>query len=164
MTTEKEDFWKRQEAREDAEHALKLLKKAIDNPKRTSPAELAVRKYKALKARERFGYYLAEDNRAGFVYLATNKAMSGLVKIGMTNGDVNERMRELSSNTGVPSPFQCAYYCEVCSPKKVESILHEKFDFCRWSGNREFFKVDWRAVKVALGEIAKSYPKEEENA
>ena len=104
-----------------------------------------------------------KEKDIGFVYLATNKAMSGLVKIGMTNGDVNERMRGLSNNTGVPCPFQCAYYCEVRSPKEVESILHEKFDFCRWSGNREFFKVDWRAVKVALEEIAKLYPKEKDN-
>ena len=118
----------------------------------------------ALKAQRQLAKSLPppKEKDIGFVYLATNKAMSGLVKIGMTR-NVNERMRDLSNGTGVPSPFQCAYYCEVRSPKKVESILHEKFDFCRWSGNREFFKVDWRAVKVALEEIAKSYPKEKDN-
>lgn len=85
----------------------------------------------------------------GFVYLATNKSMPGLVKIGMTGGDVQKRMSELST-TGVPTPFVCAYFCEVQNPAAVEQKLHKEFADFRESGDREFFRIDWRAVKAAL--------------
>ena len=41
------------------------------------------------------------------VYVLTNPAMPGIVKIGMTEReDVQRRMTELYS-TGVPLPFEC---------------------------------------------------------
>ena len=86
----------------------------------------------------------------GHIYLAINSAMPGLVKIGLTKGDVQERMKELSADTGVPAPFKCAYFCKVQNPAAVEKQLHHEFAFCRESGNREFFRIDWRAVKAAL--------------
>ena len=86
----------------------------------------------------------------GHIYLAINSAMPGLVKIGLTKGDVRERMKELSADTGVPAPFKCAYFCKVQNPAAVEKQLHKEFVFCRESGNREFFRIDWRAVKAAL--------------
>lgn len=94
-------------------------------------------------------------DETGFIYLAVNKSMPGLVKIGMTGGDVHSRMRELSG-TGAPSPFECAYFCEVQNPAKVERQLHKAFSFCRESNNREFFRVDWRAVQAALQMMQKS--------
>lgn len=49
----------------------------------------------------------------GIVYLLTNPAMPGLVKIGMTERDsMDARLRELYS-TGVPVPFECQYACKV---------------------------------------------------
>lgn len=47
------------------------------------------------------------------VYVLTNSAMPGLVKIGKTTrNDLSSRMSELFS-TGVPVPFDCVYACEV---------------------------------------------------
>ena len=93
----------------------------------------------------------AGKDDVGFVYLAINESMPGLVKIGMTK-DVDERIKELSRTTSVPTPFECAYSVKVVSPKQVEESLHEKYDFCRVRGEREFFKIDWRAVKLYLEE------------
>ncbi|MBR0794010.1 GIY-YIG nuclease family protein [Bradyrhizobium jicamae] len=42
------------------------------------------------------------------VYLLTNEAMPGLVKIGRTNGELASRIRGLYS-TGVPLPFELFY-------------------------------------------------------
>ena len=97
----------------------------------------------------------AGKDDVGFVYLAINESMPGLVKIGMTKVDVDERIKELSRTTSVPTPFECAYFVKVVSPKQVEESLHEKYDFCRVRGEREFFKIDWRAVKLYLEEITK---------
>ena len=97
---------------------------------------------------------MADD--IGFIYLAVNDTMPGLVKIGLTKGEVRERMKELSSDTGVPAPFKCAYSCKVQNLAAVEKQLHKQFGFCRESGNREFFRIDWRAVQAAIEMMSKA--------
>ena len=97
---------------------------------------------------------MADD--IGFIYLAVNDTMPGLVKIGLTKGDVRERMKELSADTGVPAPFACSYFCKVKNPAVVEKQLHKQFGFCRESGNREFFRIDWRAVQAAIEMMSKA--------
>lgn len=86
----------------------------------------------------------------GFVYLATNDSMPGLVKIGRTDGEVKKRMKALSSATGVVGQFKCQYYCKTNNPAHKEMELHLLFDYCRVEKNREFFRVGWRCVAVAL--------------
>ncbi len=46
------------------------------------------------------------------IYILTNEAMHGLVKIGYTQ-NLEQRMRELSAPSGVPLPFECHYAAEV---------------------------------------------------
>lgn len=80
----------------------------------------------------------------GIVYVLTNSAMPGLVKIGMTTREnIDERMRELF-NTGVPVPFKCEYACKVaikdCSD--VEKALHIAFHPYRINPTREFFEIN----------------------
>jgi T5orf172 domain len=77
---------------------------------------------------------------AEIVYVLTNEAMPGLVKIGKTNGDVAERMKQLDI-TSVPLPFECFYAAEVTDCGKVEKAIHEAFGDHRLRKNREFFKL-----------------------
>lgn len=78
----------------------------------------------------------------GLIYILTNPAMPGLVKIGKTNrADVKQRMFELYS-TGVPVPFDCAYAAKVNDPDKVESALHTAFSPNRINAKREFFSIE----------------------
>ena len=86
------------------------------------------------------------------VYVLTNQAMPGIVKIGMTErDDVQRRMTELYS-TGVPLPFECviARQIEVTEAAKVESALHTAFGPHRINQSREFFKIDPEQVAVLL--------------
>jgi hypothetical protein len=84
------------------------------------------------------------------VYLLTNEAMPGLLKIGMTGrGDVEARMKELFT-TGVPVPFDCAYACKVANAAATESALHNAFGTFRVNPNREFFKLDSERVIPVL--------------
>ena len=86
------------------------------------------------------------------VYVLTNPAMPGIVKIGMTDReDVQRRMTELYS-TGVPFPFDCviARQIEVTEAAKVESALHTAFGPHRINQSREFFKIDPEQVTVLL--------------
>jgi hypothetical protein len=86
----------------------------------------------------------------GFVYILTNEAMPGLIKIGMTDqDDVESRIRGLDT-TGVALPFQCYYAAKVEDNRKVERALHTAFGDFRIRPNREFFRLDPYKVKAIL--------------
>lgn len=86
---------------------------------------------------------------AEIVYVLTNEAMPGIVKIGHTSGGVQERMRSLFS-TSLPLPFECAYAAEVVDAMLVERTLHALFSDHRVSPNREFFRLTSEKVIIAL--------------
>lgn len=85
----------------------------------------------------------------GIVYILTNPAMKGLVKIGMTTREeVSIRMAELYS-TGVPVPFECSFAGRVADVKAVERAFHIAFGPYRINPNREFFEIeDTQAVEL----------------
>jgi hypothetical protein len=61
------------------------------------------------------------------VYILTNESIPDLVKIGMTDERLDERVKELSRQTGVPLPFEVYFACEVDDMRKVEKSLHDAF-------------------------------------
>jgi hypothetical protein len=83
------------------------------------------------------------------VYVLTNEAMEGMVKIGRTTTSVEQRIRELD-NTSMPLPFQCFYAAEVGNSSLVEGKLHRIFSDKRIRTNREFFRVDANQVREAI--------------
>ena len=78
---------------------------------------------------------------SGYVYVLSNPRMPGLVKIGCTTRSVAERVDELNSATGVPSPFVVEAYFAVASPEKVEADIHGQLSRHRVPG-REFFEIE----------------------
>ena len=74
------------------------------------------------------------------VYILTNQSMPGIVKIGITGGTVEERMRSLYS-TGVPLPFECYFALEVDDSSNIEKKLHHGLDDFRVNDSREFFEM-----------------------
>ena len=88
-----------------------------------------------------------------FVYILTNEAMPGMIKIGLTENSVSERVLQLDT-TSVPVPFQCYYAARVEDHKKVERALHTAFGDFRVRPNREFFKMDPFRVKAILEVMA----------
>lgn len=86
----------------------------------------------------------------GIVYVLSNEAMPGLIKIGLTKRDELEaRLNELYS-TGVPLPFTCEYACRVKDCKAVENALHTAFTKDRVNPAREFFRTSVEYVKPIL--------------
>ncbi len=91
-----------------------------------------------------------QDGTSQIVYVLTNPAMPGLVKIGMTTQlEVEERMKQLFG-TGVPVPFDCAFACRVKDATEVERALHYAFGNARINPNREFFKIEAERVIAVL--------------
>lgn len=78
----------------------------------------------------------------GIIYVLTNPAMPGLVKIGKTSREtVDLRLNELYS-TGVPVPFECAFAGRVGDYSKVEKAFHTAFGPYRINEKREFFQIE----------------------
>lgn len=93
-----------------------------------------------------------DNGNNGVVYVLTNPAMPGLVKIGKTTRtDVSARLNELYS-TGVPVPFECAYAARVENEAKVEKAFHQAFGPYRLNPKREFFQIEPEQA-IALLEI-----------
>ena len=88
-----------------------------------------------------------------YVYILTNEAMPGYIKIGLTDNLVSERVVQLD-NTSVALPFQCYYAARVDDNRRIERALHTAFGDFRVRPNREFFKMDPHKVKVILEVLA----------
>jgi len=85
----------------------------------------------------------------GRVYVLSNKAMPGLLKIGYTMNTVEGRVKELSSATGVPSEFCIEYQVECRDAAGVEALVHEALQNSRHNNSREFFSISLtEAVEV----------------
>lgn len=85
----------------------------------------------------------------GVVYALRNEAMPGLVKIGRSNRDTEQRMREIYG-TGVPLPFECIIAREVENATMVEKALHQAFGPYRINPKREFFQIGEEQVEGIL--------------
>ena len=95
-----------------------------------------------------------QAGNTGIVYILSNVAMPGYLKIGHVDGtspeDVVRRMGELY-HTGVPRPFDCEYAAVVADHHAVErTLLYGLGDF-RVNPNREFLEgIDPIRVKTLL--------------
>lgn len=85
----------------------------------------------------------------GYVYLLTNEAMPGIVKIGCTERTVEERIEKLSKPTGVPMPFDCFFAVRVENAESVEKKIHDGLKDFRLP-NREFFKIAPERVRSLM--------------
>lgn len=91
-----------------------------------------------------------QEPSVGIIYVLTNDAMPGMIKIGRTSGEgVERRVAELSRATGVPLPFKVAVARSVHDAHKVEKALHTAFGPDRVNPSREFFAIaEHRAVAL----------------
>jgi hypothetical protein len=94
------------------------------------------------------------------IYVLTNEAMPGLIKIGLTTDSVEARLTNLSSHTGVPLAFECYFAAEVKDGARIEKTLHQLFAESRINPKREFFRLDPEKVVLAisLGEFKEVTP------
>lgn len=95
-----------------------------------------------------------------FVYVLVNKSIPGMVKIGMTVRNVDERAKEISGATGVPTPWVPVYSFQCFNSYKLEQEIHEYLDAIRVSQNREMFAMSSTdAIKIVkqLGEKYTQY-------
>lgn len=95
--------------------------------------------------------------KAGFVYIMVNSSLDNMIKIGLTTKTSDERAKELSKLTGIPTKFIAVYDELVSDCKAVEKILHERFSAFRVNDKREFFGIPCREAIIALQNISGHY-------
>jgi len=84
--------------------------------------------------------------------------MPNLVKIGKTTKSTVERAKELSSATGVATPFHVAFELPVSDCDMAERLLHERLASHRISSDREFFAIDVREAIERLQQLGAEFP------
>jgi Fe2+ transport system protein B len=82
------------------------------------------------------------EGKEGWVYVLTNEAMPGLVKVGQTYKTPEIRAQELSSETGVAAQYVVVYKAFVPNYEQVEKIVHDKLKSAGKHYNKEFFKCE----------------------
>lgn len=101
----------------------------------------------------------------GWVYVLSNQSMPELVKVGCTSKDPKGRAKELSNETGVPSPFIVEYSALTSDYKAIEKKVHQILREKRYNPNREFFSCSVEEavifIKTEIGErlISEEYEK-----
>lgn len=86
-----------------------------------------------------------------YVYVLTNAAMPGIVKVGKTS-NIPQRIRTLSSHSGVPVPFDLELAIEVKDAARLEGALHGTLQGSRVNPKREFFEIDVEDLRIVLTE------------
>jgi hypothetical protein len=83
--------------------------------------------------------YFCHMNIRGWVYVLSNKAMPGLVKIGFSTKDPALRVNELNG-TGLPHAFDIEYDVLTLDPRETEQDVHRRLAPHREA--KEFFRVN----------------------
>ncbi len=80
--------------------------------------------------------------KSGYIYVLTNEAFPGFLKIGRTKKAPESRAKELST-TGVPSSFEVAYSTLVDDVDVLEVLVHKALELkgVRYNSRREFFEM-----------------------
>ena len=90
----------------------------------------------------------------GSIYVLSNAAMPGLLKIGFTqHADTNVRVLQLSKQTAAPLPFIVEFERLVENPGQYEKLIHARLSHCRISPDKEFFRVDLATAEKIIRKI-----------
>lgn len=90
----------------------------------------------------------------GYVYVLSNPAMPGLLKIGFTqHSDTKRRALELSKNTAVPLHFVVEFEQLLENPVQYERLIHARLSQYRLSPDKEFFRIDLDTAERIIRKI-----------
>lgn len=89
-----------------------------------------------------------EEPLEGGVYIVKNKALPGMLKIGMAD-DIKKRLITLS-NSSLPYPFEVVCFVKFDNCAGAEHEIHNKLKEYRVVENREFFSCSEELAKEVL--------------
>lgn len=152
-------------------HKLGELRRSYTRDDLTSVKEIIAE----LENTQLFGYldtYLVQvtgnqthRKNVGYIYVLSTRENPTLLKIGMTDRSVIERVKEINSATGVVIPFGVRGVWAVRDAAKAERDIHELLSEFRIRSDREFFELEFSDAKSLINTYFKKMKKsvKEEN-
>ena len=90
----------------------------------------------------------------GVIYIAHNpRDGENIYKVGRSERDVNERMKELTGSTSTLGSYRAEAYFVVCDTEEAEKACHLRLDRYRVQDNREFFDIPLNRLCKILNEV-----------
>jgi hypothetical protein len=80
-----------------------------------------------------------------------------MVKIGMTTSTPDQRARQISSATGVATPWIAVYSFQCYRSDLLEAEIHEHLHYCRVNTHREMFAIDSHTAQKVIEEFGYKY-------
>jgi hypothetical protein len=77
--------------------------------------------------------------KEGFLYALSNPSIPNLLKIGFTTQSPTHRAAQLSSTSGIPTPFEIKKYFRIKDPYIIEQMIHSDLQDYRIA--KEFFAI-----------------------
>lgn len=84
-----------------------------------------------------------KENEAEYLYILSRREEKDVLKIGMTTRNVQIRVNEINSATGVVFPYSARKVYKVKDSKTVEKEVHSLLSSYRIRSDREFFRIDY---------------------
>lgn len=118
----------------------------ISDPEKADRFRLAERR---AKHKKRHG---SDACSSGVVYVVSNESLPGVLKIGATTRSANERVKELSDSTSIPSDFVLIASFQSSDAYRLEGNIHRALEIYRVSQRKEFFRISESEALAKIGE------------
>jgi len=100
---------------------------------------------------KKYGLYADQGEGDQWVYVLSNPSLpKEYLKIGYTKLKPEERATQISSATGVPTPYKVEWAYKCFNGEIVERMTHQKLKAFRVNNRKNFFTLAWKRQKIIL--------------
>lgn len=92
-----------------------------------------------------------------YIYILVNKSIPNMVKIGMTTTTPDKRAKDISSHTGVATPWIPVFEFKCYRSDLLEKEIHLYFHEWRVNTHREMFSVDSYTAQQVIETLGYKY-------
>ena len=97
---------------------------------------------------KKYGLYANQGEGDQWVYILSNPSLpKEYLKIGYTKLKPEERAIQISSATGVPTPYKVEWAYKCFNGEIVERMTHQKLKAFRVNNRKEFFHISLEEAK-----------------
>jgi len=97
---------------------------------------------------KKYGLYADQGEGDQWVYVLSNPSLpKEYLKIGYTKLSPEERAIQISSATGVPTPYKVEWAYKCFNGEIVERMTHQKLKAFRVNNKKEFFHISLEEAK-----------------
>jgi hypothetical protein len=106
--------------------------------------------------RKKGKYANRDGNYDSWVYVLSNPSLTEF-KVGYTDQTPEQRAKQLSAQTSIPTPFEVEFAFNCWNGRKLEGEVHKKLEEYRVNNHREFFQYSLKEIISSIEEIGVNY-------